>query len=54
MAIVEQMVKDINHAVESIGIDIVREADGVAKSSRNVDLTEQERQEEVHLSKSVL
>lgn len=51
MAIVEQMVKDFNHAVEIIGIDIVREADGLAKSSRNVYLTEQERQEAVHLSK---
>ena len=51
LAIVEQMVKDFNHAVEIIGIDIVREADGLAKSSRNVYLTEQERQEAVHLSK---
>lgn len=48
------MVKDFNHAVEIIGIDIVREADGLAKSSRNVYLTEQERQEAVHLSKSLL
>ncbi|HDZ5530655.1 TPA: pantoate--beta-alanine ligase [Staphylococcus aureus] len=54
LAIVEQMVKDFNHAVEIIGIDIVREADGLAKSSRNVYLTEQERQEAVHLSKSLL
>jgi pantothenate synthetase len=36
------------------GIDIVREADGLAKSSRNVYLTEQERQEAVHLSKSTI
>lgn len=48
------MVKDFNHAVEIIGIDIVREADGLAKSSRNVYLTEKERQEAVHLSKSLL
>lgn len=54
LAIVEQMVKDFNHAVEIIGIDIVREADGLAKSSRNIYLTEQERQEAVHLSKSLL
>ncbi len=54
LAIVEQMVKDFNHAVEIIGIDIVREADGLAKSSRNVYLTEKERQEAVHLSKSLL
>ncbi|MBM0887457.1 pantoate--beta-alanine ligase [Escherichia coli] len=42
LAIVEQMVKDFNNAVEIIGIDIVREADGLAKSLRNVYLTEQE------------
>ncbi len=55
LAIVEQMVKDFNHAVEIIGIDIVREADGLAKSSRNVYLTEQEEQaRRRHLSKSLL
>lgn len=53
LAIVEKMVKDFNHPIEIIGVDIVREKDGLAKSSRNVYLTEEERQEAVHLSKSL-
>ena len=53
LAIVEKMVKDFNHPIEIIGVDIVREKDGLAKSSRNVYLTEEERQEAFHLSKSL-
>lgn len=54
LAIVEKMVADFNHGVKIIGVDIVREADGLAKSSRNVYLTEKERQEAVHLYQSLL
>lgn len=53
LAIVEKMVQDFNHPIEIRGVDIVREDDGLAKSSRNVYLTEHERQEAVHLSKSL-
>ncbi|EJJ6356155.1 pantoate--beta-alanine ligase [Staphylococcus pseudintermedius] len=53
LAIVEQMVRDFNHPVKIVGIDIVREADGLAKSSRNVYLTAEERQETVHLRQSL-
>lgn len=53
LAIVEKMVKDFNHPIEIIGVDIIREKDGLAKSSRNVYLTEEERQEAIHLSKSL-
>lgn len=53
LAIIEKMVEDFNHPIEIIGIDIVREDDGLARSSRNVYLTESERQEAVHLSKSL-
>ncbi|POZ01097.1 pantoate--beta-alanine ligase [Staphylococcus pseudintermedius] len=53
LAIVEQMVRDFNHPVKIVGIDIVREADGLAKSSRNVYLTAEERQEAVHLRQSL-
>src|SRR5699024_9964230 len=54
LAIVEQMVEDFNHPIEIVGVDIVREADGLAKSSRNVYLTNSEREEAPHLYKSLL
>ena len=47
------MVKDFNHPIEIVGVDIVREDDGLARSSRNVYLTDEERKEAVHLSKSL-
>lgn len=53
LAIIEKMVEDFNHSVQIIPIDIVREEDGLAKSSRNIYLTEEERKEAVHLSKSL-
>ncbi|EHS7169988.1 pantoate--beta-alanine ligase [Staphylococcus pseudintermedius] len=53
LAIVEQMVRDFNHPVKIVGVDIVREADGLAKSSRNVYLTVEERQEAAHLRQSL-
>ena len=49
LAIVEKMVKDFNLPVHVIGIDIVREKDGLAKSSRNIYLTSEERREAKHL-----
>jgi len=53
LAIIEAMVKDFNHDIKIVGVDIIREKDGLAKSSRNVYLTDTERQEAVHLSKSL-
>ncbi|WP_414049529.1 pantoate--beta-alanine ligase [Macrococcus animalis] len=53
LAIIEQMVAEMNHPLEIVGIDIVRESDGLAKSSRNVYLTETERNEAVALSQSL-
>lgn len=53
LAIIEQMVTEMNHSVGIVGIDIVREQDGLAKSSRNVYLTETERLEAVALSQSL-
>ncbi|HAL08618.1 MAG TPA: pantoate--beta-alanine ligase [Staphylococcus sp.] len=53
LAIIEKMVEEFNHAVHIVPIDIVREADGLAKSSRNIYLTDEERKEAVHLSKSL-
>ncbi|WP_411815797.1 pantoate--beta-alanine ligase [Mammaliicoccus fleurettii] len=53
LVIIEKMVEDFNHTVNIVPIEIVREEDGLAKSSRNIYLTEAERREAVHLSKSL-
>lgn len=53
LAIIEKMVKDFNHPIQIVGVDIVREEDGLAKSSRNVYLTQKERKEAIHLNKSL-
>ena len=53
LAIVEQMVKEMNHPIIIQGVDIVRERDGLARSSRNVYLTEKERQQAPYLYKSL-
>jgi len=38
-ALINQMVKDLNLAIEITGVDIVRESDGLAMSSRNLNLS---------------
>ena len=53
LAIVEKMVVDFNHPIDIIGVNTVRESDGLAKSSRNVYLTPTERQEAPALYKSL-
>ncbi|MEK5231519.1 pantoate--beta-alanine ligase [Lysinibacillus sp. FSL K6-0232] len=45
VAIIATMVRDFNFPLELRVIPVVREADGLAKSSRNVYLSERERQE---------
>lgn len=53
LAIIKKMVKDLNFDVQIVGCPIIREEDGLAKSSRNTYLNEQERQAALCLSKSV-
>ncbi|GGI39519.1 pantoate--beta-alanine ligase [Mammaliicoccus stepanovicii] len=53
LVIIERMVEEFNHNVTIKPVDIIREQDGLAKSSRNIYLTETERQEAVHLSRSL-
>jgi pantoate--beta-alanine ligase len=53
LAIVKRMVKDLNFDLEIVGCPIVREADGLAKSSRNTYLSKDERQAALILSKAI-
>ena len=53
LAIIKKMVQDMNFDVEVVGCPIVREEDGLAKSSRNTYLSDEERKAAICLSKSV-
>lgn len=53
VAVIQQMVRDLNVPVEIIVCPIIREADGLAKSSRNVYLNPAERKAALVLSRAL-
>lgn len=53
LAIIKHMVQDLNMDVNVVGCPIVREEDGLAKSSRNTYLSPEERKAALILSKTI-
>lgn len=54
VAVVEGLVNDLNFPIEIVPVETVRETDGLAKSSRNVYLLPQEREQAPVLYQSLL
>jgi pantoate--beta-alanine ligase len=52
-AIIKQMVKDLKFNIKIIVCPIIRESDGLAMSSRNIYLSDQERSDALILNKSL-
>ncbi len=53
LMVIKKMVADLNFDIEIVGCPIIRENDGLAKSSRNTYLNAQERQAALCLSRSL-
>ena len=53
LAIIRKMVRDLNFDIEIVGCPIIREEDGLAKSSRNTYLNAEERKAALVLSRSL-
>ena len=53
LAIIRKMVEDLNFDIEIVGCPIIREEDGLARSSRNTYLSPEERKAALVLSRSI-
>lgn len=53
LAVIKRMVKDLNMPLTIVGCPIIREEDGLAKSSRNTYLSPEERKAALVLSRSI-
>ena len=53
LAVIRHMVSDLNVGIEIVGCPIIREEDGLAKSSRNTYLSPEERKAALVLSRSL-
>lgn len=53
LMVIKKMVTDLNFDIEIVGCPIIRETDGLAKSSRNTYLNTEERQAALCLSRSL-
>lgn len=53
LAVIRHMAEDLNMDIELVGCPIVREPDGLAKSSRNTYLSPEERKAALVLSKAI-
>src|SRR5260370_28404469 len=54
LAIIRRMVRDLNYKIDIVAVATVREADGLACSSRNVYLNAEERKQAAVLRKALL